>query len=83
MKKKFKIYRKLKNNPRNIRFIDLCNAAELFGFKCKGGKGSHWVYVKEGVREILNFQEVKGRAKPYQVRQFLKIIEKYNLFEVD
>jgi len=27
----------------------------------------------------INFQEVKGKAKPYQVRQFIKIIEKYNL----
>jgi len=29
---------------------------------------------------MLNFQEVKGKAKPYQVRQF-KIIERYNLLE--
>jgi len=40
---------------------------------------SHRVFVREGIREILNFQEVKGKAKPYQVRQFIKIIEKYNL----
>jgi len=25
------------------------------------------------------FQNVRGRAKPYQVRQFLKIIEDYDL----
>jgi len=30
---------------------------------------------------MLNFQEVKGKAKPYQVRQFIKIIERYNLLE--
>ncbi len=28
---------------------------------------------------MLNFQNVKGRAKPYQVKQFLKIIERYKL----
>ena len=27
----------------------------------------------------LNLQEVGGQAKPYQVRQFLKLIELYNL----
>ena len=39
------------------------------------------VYVKEGIREILVFQNVGGKAKPYQVRQFLKMVEKYNLLE--
>jgi predicted RNase H-like HicB family nuclease len=34
-----------------------------------------------GVKEILNFQNVKGKAKPYQVKQFLKVIERYNLLE--
>jgi len=73
------IYQKLKKNPKNVIFEELCRAAELFGFTFRGGSGSHRVFVREGVREILNFQEVKGKAKPYQVRQFIKIIEKYNL----
>jgi len=59
----------------------LCRAAELFGFELRGGKGSHRIFVKDGVREMLNFQEVKGKAKPYQVKQFIKIIESYNLVE--
>jgi len=79
--KKRKIYEKLRENPKNVRFTDLCNAAELFGFKYKGGKGSHVVYAHEGIKEILNFQNVGGKAKTYQVKQFLKIIEKYNLLE--
>jgi len=37
--------------------------------------------VKEGIKELLNFQNVGGKAKPYQVKQFLKIVEKYNLLE--
>jgi len=79
--KKREIYEKLKSNPKNVRFTDLCKAAELFGFKYRGGKGSHVVYVREGVEEILVFQNVKGKAKPYHVKQFLKIIERYNLLE--
>jgi hypothetical protein len=27
----------------------------------------------------LNLQEVDGKAKPYQVRQFLRIVEENNL----
>ncbi len=30
---------------------------------------------------MINFQEVKGKAKPYQVKQFIRVIEKYNLLE--
>lgn len=80
-RKKEEIYRELRRNPKNVRFTDLCKAAEIFGFKYRGGKGSHVVYVREGVKEILVFQNVKGKAKPYQVKQFLKIIEKYKLLE--
>ena len=82
-KRKKEVYKRLEENPKNVRFIDLCKAAELFGFRYRGGKGSHVVYVREGIKEILVFQNVKGKAKPYQVKQFLKIIEKYNLLEED
>ena len=51
-KKKREIYEKLKKNPKNVKFADICKAAELFGFKYRGGKDSHVVYVREGIREI-------------------------------
>jgi hypothetical protein len=31
------------------------------------------------VPELLNLQELGGQAKPYQIRQFLKLVEKYDL----
>ena len=58
-------YSYLKNHAKNIRFDLLCNAAETFGFVCRGGRGSHRIYVREGVREMLNFQDVGGKAKSY------------------
>lgn len=76
-------YEIIKGNPKNIRFEDICRAAEAFGFCQKGGKGSHRVYSREGVKEILNFQNVQGRAKPYQVRQLLKVVETYALMKYD
>ncbi len=75
------VYENLKRNPKNVRFEDLCRAAETFGFRFRGGKGSHRVYVRQGVVELLNFQNVGGKAKPYQVYQLLKVIEDYNLLE--
>jgi hypothetical protein len=74
-----KLFDKVRNNPQNVRFDEICKLAEAFGFKCKGGKGSHTVYTRKGIPEILNFQNVNGMAKPYQARQFLKIIEEYGL----
>ena len=78
---KNEIYEELKRNPKNVRFGVVCRAAELFGFMFRGGKGSHRIYVKDGVHEMLNFQSVRGKAKPYQVKQFLRVVETYGLLE--
>ncbi len=71
----------MKANPKKIRFARVCQIAEAFGFQTRKGTGSHRVYYRDGVREILNFQNEGGRAKAYQVRQFIKIIENYGLQE--
>ena len=75
------IYQKIKKSPTNIRFEEICEIAEEFEFHFKGGKGSHRIFVRRGIKEMLNFQNDKGMAKPYQVKQFIKVIEKYNLVE--
>ena len=77
--KKRRLFEDLKNNPKNVRFEKLCKIVEAFGFRFKGGKGSHRIYVQEEIGEMLNFQNVSGRAKPYQVKQIRNIILKYRL----
>lgn len=79
MGKSRKLFDKTVNNPNDVRFEDFCKLAEAFGFKYKGSKGSHKVYSQKGIEEILNLQNVKGKIKPYQVKQFLKIIQEYDL----
>ena len=81
LRKRQKIFDKLSRNSKNISFRFICNAAETFGFRFRNCKGSHRIYVKSGILEMLNFQDVKGKVKPYQVKQFLKLIKKYNLLE--
>jgi len=71
----------LKENPRKVRFARLCKIAEAFGFQTRKGTGSHRVYFQEEIQEILNFQNEAGWAKAYQIRQFIKVIEKYGLQE--
>jgi len=51
----------------------------LFGFHLSRVKGSHHIFVHPQVRELVNLQNVDGRAKPYQIRQFLRLVERYNL----
>lgn len=51
--RKARILAGLRKNPKNVRFNELCKAAEIFGFKYKGGKGSHRIFVKEGILRLL------------------------------
>jgi len=73
------VYQQLKSSPKNVRFTKICRAAELFGFSFKGGKGSHRIYKREGIIELLNFQNVEGKVPSYQVKQLLKVIDYYDL----
>lgn len=41
--------------------------------------GSHHIFVHPTLPEIVNLQEKDGKAKPYQVREFLQLIEDYDL----
>ena len=35
--------------------------------------------MRPGVHELVNLQNVRGKAKAYQVRQLLQLVERYNL----
>lgn len=64
----------------NIEFSDLCSLLNSLGFKEKI-KGSHHIYTKENIEEILNIQPLGHLAKPYQVKQVRNMIIKYKLGE--
>ena len=68
-----------RSNRSDIRFERFCAVIEHFGFRCRVGKGSHKVYVRKGVIENLTVQEKKGKAKPYQIKQFIDLVDKYKL----
>ena len=63
----------------NVAFGDMRRLAEGFGFQLRRVSGSHHIFVHSRVHELLNLQDVKGKAKPYQIRQFLQLVERYNL----
>lgn len=63
----------------NVAFRDMINLAEGFGFRVARVSGSHHILTYPGIPEIINLQEVRGKAKPYQIGQFLRLVERYNL----
>jgi predicted RNA binding protein YcfA (HicA-like mRNA interferase family) len=50
-----------------------------FGYQLIRVNGSHRVYKHPRIPELLNLQEVKGEAKPYQIAEFLKYVEIFQL----
>ena len=79
MTKKQKLIQKLLSSSKNIRFSEAQTAIEAFGFQLTRISGSHHIYTHPDVPELINLQNVGGKAKPYQVKQFLEIVERYNL----
>lgn len=77
--KKQKLLRKALTRPKNFRFAEMVALAEAFGFRLSRSSGSHYIFVHPEVSELVNLQEVQGKAKPYQIGQFLRLVEKYNL----
>ena len=64
-----------RNNPRGLSFAQLCTLAECYGFEYSRTKGSHQIFKRPGFMSIMNFQDVGGKAKAYQVKQLLSAID--------
>ena len=80
MSKKEKLLQKAKSSPNNLRFEEICQLAESYGWIFQNQDGtSHAVYLHpslgNSVGSMMNFQSKKGIAKRYQIRQLLNAIE--------
>lgn len=62
----------------NVRFDDLCALLQKLGFESRV-KGSHHIFYKQELAEILNLQPAGSMAKVYQVKQVRAVILKYKL----
>jgi len=62
----------------SIAFDQLCQLLRHLGFD-ERIRGSHHIFTKDGIEEILNLQPKGGNAKPYQVRQVRGLILVYKL----
>ncbi len=70
------ILARMKNNPMDIKFIDLCRICDHYFGNARQKSGSHRVYKMPWKGDPrVNIQNHKGKAKAYQVKQVLLAIE--------
>ena len=62
-----------------MAFRDSQRLVEALGFHLARTRGSHYIYSHPDVVELINLQEVRGNAKPYQLRQLTRIVVRYDL----
>jgi len=71
------IISKMKQNPRGIRFSDLCKVCDHFFGEPRKSASSHRVYKTPWQGDPrINIQNYKEKAKSYQVKQVLLALEK-------
>ena len=71
------ILSQMKQNPKDIKFTDLCKVCEKFFGKPRTSASSHQVYKTPWQGDPrINVQNYKGKAKAYQVKQVLLALEK-------
>jgi hypothetical protein len=64
-------------NPKGVRFTDLCKVCDHFFGEPRQSTGSHRVYKTPWQGDPrINIQNDKGKAKSYQVKQVLLALEK-------
>lgn len=63
----------------NVAFADLWSLVEALGFELRRVSGSHHVFAHPQIPQLINLQSVRGQAKPYQIRQLLRLVERYDL----
>ena len=62
----------------SIAFSEAISLMQKLGFSMRT-KGSHHIFFKKGVAEIINLQPDGSKSKAYQVKQIRDLMVKYQL----
>ena len=62
----------------SVPFYETVSLLQDLGFSLRV-KGSHHIFFREGVEEIINIQPDDSKTKPYQVKQIRDLMVKYRL----
>ncbi|TAK79144.1 MAG: type II toxin-antitoxin system HicA family toxin [Gammaproteobacteria bacterium] len=77
MGKQEKLLEKAKNNPNGLSFDDFQTLMRRYGWVLDHQKGSHQIWYSPKSYRI-SVQNRNGKAKEYQVKQFLLRLEEEN-----
>jgi hypothetical protein len=76
---KRKLLAKAMNSPHNLGFPDFLALIEAFGFVLLRQRGSHHIFARPGLVEIMDVQPQGGKAKAYQVKQLIELVTRHGL----
>ena len=76
-----KLFGKAKRNPNGLRFADLETVLRQCGWTFDRQTGSHRIWYSPRKHRISLPEAGDGKAKAYQVRQFLEQYEKETTYE--
>jgi predicted RNA binding protein YcfA (HicA-like mRNA interferase family) len=79
MAKTHRLLKKVLDGSKNISFSDFILLVKGFGFHISRVSGSHHIFIHPDVKELVNLQDVRGQVKPYQIKQFMALVERYDL----
>jgi hypothetical protein len=72
-----KLVTQFRQNPQNVRFVDLVKVCNYYFGEPRQKGSSHCVYKTPWPGDPrVNIQDKNGKAKPYQIKQILLAIEK-------
>ena len=66
------------SNDKNIDFNEMCSLLSSLDFLLRIN-GSHHIFYRDDVEDIINIQPKNGKVKPYQVKQIRNVIIEYKL----
>ncbi len=74
MSNKDKLLKKIRNNPRDVRFSDLCKLLEWEGWRCKSTRtsSSHHTYKKKDFGRLTIVKSKHDMVKPEYVKKVLE-----------
>lgn len=78
-----KLYAQLLASRTSMRFRDFQRVLEAFGFRLDRVNGSHHQYKHPLSSRPLSIQPKGNMAKPYQIEQFLSMVEEFGLTMAD
>lgn len=77
-----KLYKKIKNNPKDITFREICNLlTKRGGFELRNNSSSHYVFYHPDLTDHISIPKDRP-IKPVYIKKAIKMFEEVNNLEL-